>query len=192
MPRRPPDNTIALRLILDYQASGDKHLIQQLFESYKELSSGAFLKYTQDKEVTKDLNQDLFLVLIDKLTNASIKNYASWLKVVCRNMAMDHQRKQTREQSRREAYKKGKKIGEDIVEEPELERLESIRLEQLTQQQLDDAMARLTPEQRDCIYALYRDGLSYKEIAAKYGYQFREVKSKLRMAMYHLRKNVKQ
>ena len=191
MPRKYQKKDNPLQLIADYQSTGETRYVQQLHQLYHDKSMGVFVKYTSDREQSKDLNQNLFLMLLEKLKTAKVSNYPSWLVAVCRNMAIDYTRRRDRERNKSDKYKKDKEIEDERMVNPEIERLEDIQLELLTQEQLDDALARLSPDQRACIEAVYTEGLTYKETANKLGIQHRQVKTKLQNALYHLRRNVK-
>lgn len=54
------------------------------------------LSYTQDAEEARDVVQDVFIKLSQNLATLEPDRLAPWLFTVCKNRALDHQRKQQR------------------------------------------------------------------------------------------------
>ena len=52
--------------------------------------------YTQDLEEARDVVQDVFLKLSQNLATLDVERLAPWLFTVCKNRALDHQRKHQR------------------------------------------------------------------------------------------------
>lgn len=139
--------------------AGDGAAFDLLVDRYQ----GPLLRFAQaalhDPAVAEDVVQETFLRLIrhapDPGSNGAV---GAWLFRVCRNLAYDTMKTETRERKRREAVAEPPApAAEPVSERAELGALVSRELE------------RLPAKQREVVAMKVQQGLSYQEIAAATG-----------------------
>ena len=141
-----------------YRANGDIAWLGQLFERYAELVYGVCLKYCRDEQEAEDAAMAIFEQLVTKAREHEVHNFKSWLHVLTKNHCLMQLRKASRQ--REQNF------------EPQLMqsvdgRHHTIEISEDNGQMkgLQDCMAQLPEEQRQCVQAFYLEGHSYKEIA---------------------------
>ena len=145
-------------LLARYQAGGELAVLGQLFERYAELVYGVCLKYCRDEQEAEDAAMAVFEQLVAKAREHEVHNFKSWLHVLTKNHCLMQLRKASRQ--REQNF------------EPQLMqsvdgRHHTIEISEDNGQMkgLQDCMAQLPEEQRQCVQAFYLEGHSYKEIA---------------------------
>src|ERR1700744_5049605 len=83
-----PHDTNDESLLHEYRQTGNLALLGALYEKYMHLVYGVCLKYLRDEELSKDAVMQIFEELIDKAYRHEVKNFKSWLHVVCRNFCL--------------------------------------------------------------------------------------------------------
>lgn len=154
------------RLLLEYKQTGNLTTLAALYEKYMHLVYGVCLKYFRDEEQSKDAVMQLFEELIDKTRRHEVKNFKSWLHVVCRNFCLMQLRA-------------GKKLQTEsmpdfmeFADEPH-----HYEEQEGDIQQLELCKEKLPTAQKISIQLFYIDEKCYKEIADDTGYTLNEVKS---------------
>ncbi len=122
---------------------------------------GALTRYamriTGDLEKARDVVQDTFLQLC-RQEQARIRGHlAQWLYTVCRNRALDVQRKESRMTVLQQV---DGTVGVDPTESP----AEQVETQERVAEVLG-ALNQLTPNQQEVIRLKFQDGLSYREIS---------------------------
>ncbi len=127
----------------------------------------------------EDCCHEIFNKLFENFQKHKVHDYSRWLRRVAQYHCYHHLRK-----------KKSKCLkdyqqenAQQIVEEPPLEYDHENQLKK----QINQAIQKLKPEQRECIELFYFERLSYKEIALKKQIMEKRVKSHLQCAKRNLR-----
>ena len=137
---------------------GDPDAFRALFEAHKDRVYSIALRYSGDRAAAMDIAQDVFLKLFASLGDfrgafRGDAAFETWLYRVVVNRCLDHRRRLVR----RVPF-----VG-DLIEagESALQRL--LRAE--TAESVDQAVAKLPPDQRIVVVLRYTEGRSYEEIA---------------------------
>lgn len=139
--------------------SGQLSELTELFNRYQVKMYNFFLKLTFDKAVSEDLTQNLFYRILKYRQSYQAGNgsFKSWVYGMARNMHIDHYKQEKKMPGRfkNEAEAGGETAwagnGQTYTEEH--------------YEQLDLALARLHPEQREILVLSRYHGLKYEEIA---------------------------
>jgi RNA polymerase sigma factor (sigma-70 family) len=151
-----------------YYADKDPEWIGRLLERYTLLLLGVCMKYVKDENEARDCVQQIFLKVLTEVSKYRIEYFKSWLYMVAKNHCL---------MRLRDNGKKGtKEIKEQMLVHTEPEKEELIKNEQ-TYDLLEDAIAELSEEQRQCVILFYLKKNSYQQITIKTGLNLLQVKS---------------
>jgi RNA polymerase sigma factor (sigma-70 family) len=151
-----------------YYADKDPEWIGRLLERYTLLLLGVCMKYVKDENEARDCVQQIFLKVLTEVSKYHIEYFKSWLYMVAKNHCL---------MRLRDNGKKGtKEIKEQMLVHTEPEKEELIKNEQ-TYDLLEDAIAELSEEQRQCVILFYLKKNSYQQITIKTGLNLLQVKS---------------
>jgi RNA polymerase sigma factor (sigma-70 family) len=134
---------------------------------------GRFVK----SEVARELVQESFVRLWSSHSPALIGREREWLFCVCRNLAIDHLRRE----------RKVVLLNEEGVLVPQVE--EALALQE-SASELQAAIARLPAGQREVVRLKFQEGLSYQEISGITGHSISYVGVLIHQAMESLRKQL--
>jgi RNA polymerase sigma factor (sigma-70 family) len=168
--------------VKEHQHLSDQELLEQfyadhnnewlgiLLQRYTLLLLGVCMKYLKNEEEAKDSVQQVFLKVIQELHKYKVEYFKSWLYMVAKNHCLMRLRE-----------KQGKittEISDRITAQPgeETDRLELMQND-LTLDLMNEALAELNPEQRQCVTLFYLQKKSYQEISETTGYSMLQVKS---------------
>jgi RNA polymerase sigma factor (sigma-70 family) len=154
------------RLLQEYKQTGNLTTLATLYEKYMHLVYGVCLKYLGDEEQSKDAVMQIFEDLIDKARRHDIKNFKSWLHVVCRNFCLMQLRSAKKLQTETMPY-----FMEFADEAHHYEEQEG------DMKQLERCKEKLPAAQKISIQLFYINEKCYKEIVDDTGYTMNEVKS---------------
>lgn len=137
----------------------DNNQIQQMIELYsKPLTQFAFT-YVKDWDTALDLIQDVFIKVYKNKTKLStITNPKAWLYQITANLSKDYLRKQKRKDA---LYQVLRLVVKHEQSEPSTEH---IFMNQLTNQELGNAILQLKLEEREVIVLYYYEGFTLSEI----------------------------
>lgn len=134
-------------------------------------------KIVRDKEVSKDISQEIFIKLYRVLDRGmSILNVQGWLCRITVNHCYNH----VRDSNRRQPLKISKE-----AEDREITDIDEIEHEKI--QRIQRMMLRLR-ENEQLVLVLYGEGMSYREIAEASGIPFNSVGKTLTRALSKLKK----
>lgn len=137
---------------------GDEEAFRELFESHKDKVYSIALRYAGDRAAAMDISQDTFLKLMDRIGQfRGESSFDSWLYRLVVNSCLDYRRRQKRWMPMVEEFFDSFRATEPT---PLQELMQDER-----QQQVQDVVAKLTPEHRMIVVLRYTEGLSYEEIA---------------------------
>jgi len=143
--------------IMGHLVRGDKKAAGVLYDRYYKQVFGYFVRMTKNKEISRDLTQNVFLkILRHSHTWNDDKVFAYWLFRIARNILIDH-------------FNETRKFF-DSGDEQEIQvkdRTDSVREMDIKESYdfLLEAMSQLPPEYRELIELNRFQGFSYREIA---------------------------
>lgn len=130
----------------------------------------------------EDIIQDLYLKICDVSDHAETQNPRAYLYTMAANMAVDHQRRESRRATLRG------EMAAYLTEPMDIATPERFTLARDELERLQSAMTALHPTNRRILYLSRIEGLSQREIAAAVGLSSTAVFKRLRMIMDHLAK----
>ena len=148
---------------------------------------GVCMKYLKNTEDAEDATMEILEKLMDDLIKHEVDNFPAWLHSLSRNYCLMKLR------SRKHIFigeneDAGRKILNNLVEsDPDLH-LYNEREAELSQ--LEDALAQLNKEQRQCLSLFYLSGKSYQEVAKETGFSIKQVKSHIQNGKRKLKINL--
>ncbi|RMG68650.1 MAG: sigma-70 family RNA polymerase sigma factor [Bacteroidetes bacterium] len=169
-------------LVAHYQTAEDTLAIAMLIKRYEDMIRAIAHRFHQDTEALRDLMQDLFVVLRDKLRDIQIdRSFRAWFGALLRNRFIDqYRRQQVRSQFRQEQQR----------EPPE----SSMNVESgLDFRTLRQHMQLLLSEREcQCLELHFLHDLSYEDIAEQEGWTFKQVCGCMYRGMKKLRHGLPQ
>lgn len=139
------------------------------------------IKFTADKDLTKDLIGQFFLHIWDhRLQFAGVRNVQGYLLTSFRHFLMNYHRKISRQLELPVS---------ELVEFPYEEYLIASQENEVLRKILLEAMQSLSERQRELVQLRYYEQLSYEEIAERTGLSLRTIYNKLHEALKKLRSN---
>ncbi len=130
-----------------------------------------------DSEVAKDLVQEVFIYLFEKIQqNKKVHHFSSWVYQATYHKCIDYIRSQSK-------Y-------EDLDKAQHLTNEESKANSTDTKKWIDSALNQLKPEERFLVI-LYSEGLSYKEMSEITGIKFTSIGKTLSRVLKKLEKTLK-
>jgi len=165
----------------------DQSALEELYSRYERLVYSFAYRMTQNAQLAEDTVQDVFMKLWKEHApyTEDKGKFSSWLLTMTRNTSLDALRKKTRQQEVGLLDKDAEQMKVPIEELPEqmLEWKEKGSV-------LKKAMTRLKDEQRTIVELFYFHGLSQESISTKLNIPLGTVKSRIRLALQHLRKHL--
>lgn len=145
----------------------ERRNIEELFDKYYRPLCLLSLHYTYDPAASEDIVQECFVALLSK----SPDNPKAYLYAAVRNRSL--------------SWWQRNKPGEPLPEDtPAPEEEETVSIYEA---RLWTAIENLPPRRRRCLQMAKRDGMSYKEIAAKLGISENTVRNNISKALESLR-----
>ncbi len=173
------------QLVARFSKTGKPTYFGELYARYAHLAFGVGLKYLKDEEDSRDLVSEVFKTLFQKLPQAKVQSFRSYLYAATRNecIAILRKRKMKFEHLRylrkQGNYCDGFMENEDFMPlfdaDPSLETI------------VQEAIQRLSEDQRICIQLFFYDKKSYRQIANTTKYTEKQVKSFLQNGKRNLR-----
>ena len=148
---------------------------------------GRLLRYaaqiTGDIERGRDIVQETFMRLCEQDTGELEEHLAAWLFTVCRNLAVDVQRKEKRMKSM---------TLQQAAEQPSPAKSQAQTAEdQETSVHIEQLMGNLSDNQREVVRLKFQSGLSYGEIARVLDLSVSNVGYLIHTAIQKLRRQLK-
>jgi RNA polymerase sigma factor (sigma-70 family) len=169
MLQQNPKLSTDTELIWQYKESGDLAVLGELYNRYMPLVYGVCMKYLKDREESRDAVMQIFEKLVTALLEHEISYFKSWLYVTARN----HSLMLLRGRKGRHFQEISPMLMENemlvhLEEEPEIESNLS---------KLEDCIALLAKEQKQCVTLFFLEQKCYKDIVKLTGFDDSKVKS---------------
>jgi RNA polymerase sigma-70 factor (ECF subfamily) len=155
-----------------------------LYDRYATVLYSLALKILRESEPAQDVVHEAFLTAWRKaaMYNETRGNVATWLVVLCRNLAIDQYRTKMRLVSRRVELDVAADYLASKEDDPAMAAVAADDVRQLR-----EALVKLPPEQKQIIDMAYFQGMSQSEIAAATQTPLGTVKTRTRQALLKLR-----
>jgi RNA polymerase sigma-70 factor (ECF subfamily) len=175
-------------LLKNYRDTLDITVLGVLFDRYLSLLYGVCLKYFRNVPDAKDGVMQIVESLPEKIVQQEIRNFKSWLYVVCKNYCLMELRKISKN--------KNVVFQESFMEYTDEFHLDVIMEDERRLQVLNACIGLLPPHQSKAIKLFFMQDLSYKEISDATGNDVTKVKSFIQNAKRNLKiclenKNIK-
>lgn len=157
-------------------ANGQLEKLSILFDRYHVRIYNFFNKMIQNKMVSEDLTQDVFIKIMKYRTSYKNGNFAAWIYTVARNTFSNY-------------YQKQKKERANVVEDDKLDS-EEVLLTESNQEELDHlqrALLQLKSSDRELIVMHRFQEIKYEQIAEIIGSNENAVKVKVHRALKKLK-----
>ena len=157
-------------------ATGKLELMTILFERYQVRIYNFFKKMTQNKMVSEDLTQDVFIKVIKYRASYIQGNFAAWIYTIARNIFSSH-------------YQTTKKERTILIDDNKLESNEN-SISESQQEELDHlqkALQKLSNSDRELIVMHRFQEIKYQQIAQIIGSTENAVKVKVHRALKKLK-----
>jgi RNA polymerase sigma-70 factor, ECF subfamily len=160
---------------------GDNEALVRLYDEYSGLVYGIALRVLRNRAAAEDVVQEVFLQLWRKprAFDAQRGRLAPWLAVIARHKAVDALRKVKFEVDPKE---ENTVAGAEPSQAPPHRIADAEKAKKL--------MGRLPLEQKQALEFAFLDGLTHVEIAARIGEPLGTVKSRIRLGLLFLRKEL--
>jgi RNA polymerase sigma-70 factor (ECF subfamily) len=155
-----------------------------LYDRYAAMLYSLALKILSESGPAQDVVHEAFLTAWRKaaMYNERRGNVATWLIVLCRNLAIDQYRAKMRLASRRVALEAA---ADHLISQEDDPAVTALASEDA--RRLREALVKLPPEQKQVIEMAYFQGMSQSEIAAATATPLGTVKTRARQALLKLR-----
>lgn len=167
--------------------SNDQAALEEIYDRYERLVYSFAYRMTQNAQMAEDTVQEVFIKLWKEHApyTEDKGKFSSWLLTMTRNTSLDALRKKGKKQEVGLLDKDAEQMKAPINEMPEqmLEWKEKGTV-------LRKAIERLKIEQRTIVELFYFHGLSQESISTKLDIPLGTVKSRIRLALQHLRKHL--
>lgn len=174
---RKTDNSIDEHLIIKYQ-SGNKKVLTDLVKRWHKVFCNKAYWLIKDRDVAKDIAQDSWKTIIDKLPNLKEpKSFGSWASRIVYHKSLDWIRQKAKERENNQALYREQSIFENETKEDEL-----------IKQKLLKAIKNLPNNKQVVIKLFYVQEYSLKEISDILKISVGTAKSRL----FHAREELKQ
>ena len=157
-------------------ATGQLEKLSILFDRYNVRIYNFFNKMVQNKMVSEDLTQDVFIKILKYRTSYKNGNFAAWIYTVARNTFSNY-------------YQKQKKERTNVVDDDKLNS-EEVLLTESNQEELDHlqrALLQLKNSDRELIVMHRFQEIKYEQIAEIIGSNEGAVKVKVHRALKKLK-----
>ena len=173
------DSLNDIELLENYYQSKNQQWIGILLERYTMLLLGVCMKYLKNEEEAKDAVQQVFLKVLTEVSKYKIDFFKSWLYMVAKNHCLMTLRAQHG------------KYTQELKEEAPVEQHDTDKNDLLTNEKtyalLEQAIAELSEEQKQCVTLFYLEKKSYQQISAQTGLNLMQVKSYIQNGKRNLR-----
>lgn len=167
--------------------SGDRDALRTLYKKYEKLLYTYAFKMTSNPELSEEVIQDVFVKIWKNkgAYDTEKGKLSTWLITITRHSAIDILRKQ-----KPQSFEYDER--DDINESSDLfhSSVEKAAEAHQDQEVIQKAIHALNDEQREIVFLFYFKACSHSKIADMMELPLGTVKSRIRLALGHLRKNI--
>lgn len=170
---------------------GESQAMDRIIDRHGGRLFAYLVRLTGSREMAEDAYQDTFLKVIRAAPRyRQQSSFQAWLYTIARNTVID--------MTRREKYRDAISLDAPAGNENETPRVETVASNSPDPEQnlvasemarvLEEAIASLSPEQREVFLLREKSGLSFKEVSLVTGAPLNTVKTRMHYALGHLKK----
>lgn len=169
-------------VMIDLLLQRDRKAFERLYDDYSSAIYGLVLKILRDEAMAEDALQDAFVRIWQKIHTYDVSKgrLFTWMLNLARNIAIDKLRANTSRKA-------------ELTSSLQLQHMDS-RGPSTTMQTdhigITEMVAALPPDQKMVIDLIYYLGYTQAEVAEEFGIPLGTVKSRVRLAMNHLRSKI--
>ena len=167
-------------LIADIARSGDREAFAMLFDHFAPRVKGLLMRGGASAELAEEVAQETLLSVWRKaaLFDPAKASASTWIAAIARNLRIDIARRETRSRLS-QVYEI---LDEEAPEQPD-ETLSGAERDA----RVRAAMTHLSPDQYRVVELAFIEGFSHQDVADRLAIPLGTVKSRLRLALSHLR-----
>ncbi|MBY8909015.1 sigma-70 family RNA polymerase sigma factor [Salinicoccus roseus] len=167
--------------------SGDRNALESLYMNYEKLLFSYAYKMTSDREMSEEIVQDVFVKVWQKkgAYDARKGRLSTWLITLTRHSSIDILRRQ-----KIQSYEYDERDDVDSSQNERRSPVEDAVEAGEDKEMITHAISDLDYEQQRIINLFYFKSSSHSQIAEKLGLPLGTVKSRIRLALRHLKKNI--
>jgi RNA polymerase sigma factor (sigma-70 family) len=166
-------------LIEEYKRTSNSWYAGELFRKYNQLITAVAYNYMQNNVDTEDAVMEVFEIILRDLQHHEVSNFKTWVYSVTKHLCLKKLKKNPLEVTDVEQALRNMAAEENPQSE-------AVKLEEQLEK-LQEALLRLSEEQKKCIELFYFKEKSYKEVSDLTGYSVNEVKSYLQNGKRNLK-----
>lgn len=160
-------------LITLYKSTNNKVYVGELYKRYSGFCFAISMNYLKNEDDCRDVVMGIFEKLFDLLLKHDIDTFKPWLYSVVKNYCL----LELRQSKKTIRHIDEQNISEDIMENRAFVYQDSADFLEHSLQELENAIPKLSEEQRTCIELFYLRKKSYLEVSQITGYDIKKVKS---------------
>lgn len=166
--------------------SGDRQAFAALFKHFAPRVKSYLMRLGTSDSLAEELAQEAMVNVWRKAAgfDASRANVSTWIFTIARNLRVDHFRRQGNRLSEGHASD----IGDEVDLADTLPALDEQLLARQREAGVREAMTRLSPDQLQVLRMSFYEEQPHAQIAQELGIPLGTVKSRVRLAMHHLRR----
>jgi RNA polymerase sigma-70 factor (ECF subfamily) len=166
-------------LLQNFYKDHDNKWLGILLPRYTLLLLGVCMKYLKNEEDARDCVQQIFLKVIHELHKYKVDYFKSWIYMIAKNHCLMKLRG-------------NKNFSVELDEQIVTSDSENIDMNDLIEKdrllyEMNEAIKKLNPEQRQCVNLFYLEKKSYSEVATITGLSMLQVKSHLQNGKRNLK-----
>jgi RNA polymerase sigma factor (sigma-70 family) len=181
--RKPHNHQSDDALIEAYLENDDLSALDELFRRYSHLVFFVCQKYLRNSEDSKDAVLEIFENIIGSLRRHEVNNFKSWLYSVTKRHCL---MKLRRTEAEKLILKKPEEIENIFMENRDFMHL--LYGNSNKPYDIESALNKLEPKQRECVRLFYYERMSYQEIVEQTGFDLKQVKSSIQNGKRNLKK----
>jgi RNA polymerase sigma-70 factor (ECF subfamily) len=170
-------------VLLGRMAEGDQAALGRLYDATSSVVRGLVVRIVGDRAVADEVTGDVYFQAWQQALryDATRGTPLTWLLAIARSRAIDRARVGTAWRGAREPLEQGFAVACDRPGPEDAADVEQRR------RRVREALARLSPEQRQVVELAFYEGLSHGEIADRLAQPLGTVKTRIRLGMAKLR-----
>jgi RNA polymerase sigma-70 factor (ECF subfamily) len=167
-------------LIAAIARSGDRDAFAKLFDHFAPRVKGLLMRGGAPAELAEEVAQETLLAVWRKarLFDPAKASASTWIATIARNLRIDIARRETRARLS-QVY--------EILDEEDPEQPDAVLSGAEREARVRAAMTQLSPDQYRVVELAFLEGYSHQEVAQRLAIPLGTVKSRLRLALSHLR-----
>lgn len=178
--QKPIEEISDLELIHEITKTNNTHLFGVLYDRYSPIVYNKCLGFIGSKEEAQDLTHDIFVKLFVKLKSfKGDSKFSTWLYSFTYNHCVNYLQREVR-------GKKNTFSVDDEIKDEAIEEISDSVIFEMKAEKLNQALSKISPEERAFLLMKYQDDLTIKEMTTLYQLGESAVKMRLNRAKANL------